>query len=155
MKKEFITIEKGKIFNITLDFPYFSKNFFTEPHTYLFNTLCKFHDFPIFYFESGHIFQKMWLSGKIHFAIFFEQDRARLWYRETSAAFSCSLWGKTFLELFLDGCCFYGQETPVVIFIEPQINGIKSIFKIFFELFRSKAVYKRWRKWRKGLIVNF
>lgn len=120
---------------------------------------CSIHcvNFMIFLFFTLNLdtFFRKWLFGKIHFAIFFEQDRARLWYRETSAAFSCSLWGKTFLELFLDGCCFYGQETPVVIFIEPQINGIKSIFKIFFELFRSKAVYKRWRKWRKGLIVNF
>ena len=43
----------------------FPKNFLTEPHTYL------YHDFLIFFFESGHIFQNMWLFGKVHFVIQF------------------------------------------------------------------------------------
>ena len=37
----------------------FSKIFLTELYTYLYNTLCKSHDFLIPCFESGHIFQKM------------------------------------------------------------------------------------------------
>ena len=34
----------------------FQKKFLTEPHTYLYNTLCKSHGFLISYFESGNIF---------------------------------------------------------------------------------------------------
>ena len=51
--------------------------FLTEPHTYLYNTLCKSHDFLIFCFEPGSLFQKWWLFGKIHFVIL-------LWTRSVS-----------------------------------------------------------------------
>ena len=36
----------------------FQHFFLTEPHTYLYNTLCKSHGFLISCFESGIIFQK-------------------------------------------------------------------------------------------------
>ena len=64
-------LKKCKIFNISLNIVNFWKMFLTEPHTYLHNTLCKSHDFRLSYFESGHIFQKMWLFGEINFAILF------------------------------------------------------------------------------------
>ena len=48
----------------------FRKNFLTELHTYLYNTLCRSHHFLVSCFDSGHIFQKMWLFWKIHFVIF-------------------------------------------------------------------------------------
>ena len=49
----------------------FDNFFLAEPHTHLHNTLCKSHDFLVFCFESWHIFQILWLFGKIHFAILF------------------------------------------------------------------------------------
>ena len=45
----------------------FRKIFLTELHIYL----CKSHHFLVSCFDSGHIFQKMWLFWKIHFVIFF------------------------------------------------------------------------------------
>ena len=37
----------------------FEKKILSEPHNYLYNTLCKSRDFLISCFESGHIFQKL------------------------------------------------------------------------------------------------
>ena len=54
----------------------FLKKFLTESHTYLHSTMSKSHDFLISCFESGRIFQKLWLFGKIHFVILF---RTRSW----------------------------------------------------------------------------
>ena len=50
--------------------------FLVDPHTYLYNTLCRSHNFPLSCLESGNIFQKKWLFGKIHFVILF-------WIRST------------------------------------------------------------------------
>ena len=63
-KSEVIPIKKRKIFNNSLNIEHFSKKFLTEPYTYLYNTLHKSRDFLISSFESGNIFQKMWLLGK-------------------------------------------------------------------------------------------
>ena len=53
-ESEVTTIKKGSISSIS---HIFQKNFLTEPHTYLYNTLlCKSLDFLISCFESGHIF---------------------------------------------------------------------------------------------------
>ena len=55
-KSEVATIKKGKIFNISLNIAHFSFFFFlTEPHIYLYNTLCKSHGFFMSCFESGNI----------------------------------------------------------------------------------------------------
>ena len=63
--------------------------FLTEPHIYLYNTMCKSHGFHISCFESGNIFLKMWLFGKFHFVIL-------LWIRSLKIAFwlylICGLW---------------------------------------------------------------
>ena len=45
--------------------------FLKEGHAYLYNNLCKSHSSLISCFESGNIFKKMWIFGKIHFAILF------------------------------------------------------------------------------------
>ena len=45
-----------------------------EPHTYLYNTLCKSHDFLISCFESGNIFKKCNFLEKFILSIFFKQD---------------------------------------------------------------------------------
>ena len=70
-KSEVTTIKKCKIFNISLNIVNFWKMFLTEPHTYLYNTLCTSHDFCLSCFESGHISQKIWLFGEIDFVILF------------------------------------------------------------------------------------
>ena len=54
------TLKKSKIFNISLNIAhFFFFFFFKEPHTYLYNTFCKSHAFPVSCFESGNTFQKM------------------------------------------------------------------------------------------------
>ena len=51
-------LRKAK-YSILASIAHFSKTFPTEPRTYLYYTLCKYHEFLISCFESGHIFQKM------------------------------------------------------------------------------------------------
>ena len=58
-KSEARTIKKGKIFNISLNIAYFSFLFLTEPHIYLYNTMCKSHGFLIACFESGNVSKKV------------------------------------------------------------------------------------------------
>ena len=48
---------------------FLSFSFFTEPNSYLYNTMCTSHGFLISCFEFGNIFQKMWLLEKIHLVI--------------------------------------------------------------------------------------
>ena len=52
------TVKKSKIFKIASILHIFLF-FFKEPHTYLCNTFCKSHAFPVSCFESGNTFQKM------------------------------------------------------------------------------------------------
>ena len=61
----------------------FQKMFLTQSHTYLYNTLCKSHDFLISYFESGHFSIKVtfWENSFRHsFLIFFEQYLNNIFY---------------------------------------------------------------------------
>ena len=68
-KIEVTPIKKNKTFNNSLNIAHIWEKKFPEPHTYLYNTLHKSHDFFIYCFESRHIFQKMWLFEKNHHSV--------------------------------------------------------------------------------------
>ena len=88
-KSEVRTIAKAKYSILASILHIFVLFFLTEPHIYLYNTMCKSNGFLILCFESGNTFQKMWLFGKFHFVILF-------WIRSLKISFSlyliCGLW---------------------------------------------------------------
>ena len=107
--------------------------FLVDPHTYLYNTLCRSHNFPLSCLESGNIFQKKWLFGKIHFVILF-------WIRST---LHFKFWEKILLSKVIKysnqiffSCCFTS------VFISADI--------IFYDFLQFHSIFI----WKK-IITNF
>ena len=68
----------------------FQNIFLTESHTYLYNALCKSHDFLICCFESWHIFEKMRIFWKITFVILFQIRSSHNKVARTEQIFLCN-----------------------------------------------------------------
>ena len=115
----------------------FQKNFLTEPHTCLYSTLCKSHDFLISCFQSGHIFSKVWLFGKIHFIILF-------W---TRSLVSWTLLYWSMLRFLMNSSVLFVLETVILFtafweIANTSLTGVNDKFTFW----RQDAVRIGWMK---------
>ena len=132
-KSEFTTIKKSKIFNISLNIAHFSKIFLTEPHSYLYNILCKSHGFLISRFESGNIFLKMWLFRKIHLVILFWTRSCKIFFLLPSPFLrKKETWFWSLFFLIQNFYSFQDQINFSVRFLEFLILMIRIAFYFFF-----------------------
>ena len=129
------TIKKGKIFNISI----LASTLHTKKEVLqsLISTCtihCKSHDFLISCFESGHIFQKMWLFGKINFVIPF-------WTKSITVK-NVSAMNKKYLILdmlitLLKATCLQQRSVPY--------SQAENLWRIFKDLQTSLTFFKNLR----------
>ena len=105
--------------------------FLVDPHTYLYNTLCRSHNFPLSCLESGNIFQKKWLFGKIHFVILF-------WIRST---LHFKFWEKILLSKVIK---YSNQIFFLLFYVSFYISRYHFLwlFTISFNIYLKKDYHK-------------
>ena len=129
------TIKKGKIFNISiLASTLHTKKEVLQSHIPTCTIHCKSHDFLISCFESGHIFQKMWLFGKINFVIPF-------WTKSITVK-NVSAMNKKYLILdmlitLLKATCLQQRSVPY--------SQAENLWRIFKDLQTSLTFFKNLR----------
>ena len=133
MKSEVTTIKKGKIFNNGLNiYSLFFFFFLTEPHTYLYNMLCKSLDT---FLKKCNFLEKFILS-------FFFWTRYHVRWQECLIWF----WGSIYINNLSD--LIWTTE----IFMTNQIT---SYLKTKLKIFRTKLVLRQLVSFREYLLNIF